>query len=340
MDRPKTLPIIILMLVLAGFFIWAMLPKDDLTKTISEKLSTDKEKADVIFQDATLSEIYDGVKYWELLARTAVINKTTGLAKMSAVDGLFFDKGKPAIKFLAPSATWYINKNEIQLVTPIGYDIRSEMFIKEQLEKVTDRSKIYSLFHLPSIKPKISEGFWFQAKNLSWKLATKKLLCTGAISLTKGNAVINAERLEADVGMEKVLLTGNPKAEIETVSGKIVTTAREFLVDSGINTIIANNDVTIKKGTSRIITGKSVYDQKKGSISLFGDVQITDQQITAFSKSASYDVNSSKVVLMGKAKAKRGENEIYGEKMTIYLGKNKIVVEGRTKVKIKEAEIK
>ena len=325
MDRPKILLVSIFMLVLAGFFIWAMLPKDDLTKTISERLSNDKERADVIFQDATLAEIYDGIKYWELLARTAVINKSTGLAKMSAVDGLFFDKGKPAIKFLAPSATWYINKNEIHLLTPIGYDIKSEKYIKEELAKVSDQSKVYSIFHLPGIKPKTSEGYWFQARNLSWDLATKKLLCTGAISLTKGNAVIYAERLEADVGMEKVLLTGNPKAEIVIEGGKIVTTAKEFLVDSSIDTIIANNGVTIKKGALQILTGKSVYDQRKGSIALSGDVQITDQQITAFSKSASYDINSSKVVLIGKAKAKRGENEIYGEKMTIYLGKNKIV---------------
>lgn len=340
MDRLKSLITVLLASIIVGFFIWAVLPRDDFNKNISEQLKDEKFKADVIFKEATLAEIYDGIKYWELVARSSSINKSIGVAKLSSVNGLFYDKGRPTIKFLAPSAIWYINKNEIYLNDPIGYDIKSENVINEELKKVKDLSQLNSVFHLPDRRTKGLDGYWFQAKNLNWKLSTKKLLCTGAISLTKGNAIISADRLEGDVGLEKVLLTGNPSAEITSNGEKIVTSAKEFLVDSRSDIIVADRDVKISRGASQITASRSVYDQKDDIAQLAGDVNIADNQIIAFAKSANYDVKNAKIVLIGKAKAKRAENEVYGDKMTILIGRNKILVEGRTKVRVKESELK
>ncbi len=126
MDRRKYILTAIFVIVLIGFFVWALLPKDNFSDKISETLKKDKQKADVVFKDATFSEVYDGVKYWELIAKTAVINQSLGMANLSVVDGLFFDKGHPTIKFLAPSAIWQINKNDILLNDPIGYDVKFE----------------------------------------------------------------------------------------------------------------------------------------------------------------------------------------------------------------------
>lgn len=339
MDRNKPLIVSLIILIILGFFVWAMLPKDDFGKKISEQLKHDRSKADVIFKVATLAEIYDGIKYWELVAKTSVVNKSTGLAKMSDVDGIFYDNGRPTMKFIAPSATWYINKNEISLVTPIGYDIKSEGIIKAELEKVKDRSQIYSIFHLPEFKLKSTEGYWFQAKNLNWKLATKKLLCSGAISLTKGNAVINAELLEADVRLDKVKLTGNPTGEISTNGGNIMLTADEFLIDSATDIIIADKNVTISKDKARIKAGRATFNQRAGTITLRDGVNIKEDQLAASSRTAVYDLDNSKVLLSSEAKAKRSGNEVSGDRMTIYLGRNKIVVEGNTRTKVKEAEI-
>jgi lipopolysaccharide transport protein LptA len=274
------------------------------------------------------------------MAKTSTINKSLGISDLKDVDGLFFDKGRPTIKFLAPTAQWYMSKNEIILNSPIGYDVKSEKIIKEELAKVKDLSRLYSIFHLPFRQGKTYEGYWFEAKKLNWKLSTKKLLCTGAISLTKGDIIINSEKLEADVGMEKVSLTGHPSAEMLSNGEIIIITADRFLVDSFSDIIIAENNVTITRSGSKITTSKSVYNQKDNIIELSGDVYLTDNKITAFAKAASYDVKMSKLVLKEKAKAKRGGNELFGERITVFLGQNKIIIEGRTKAKIKEMEVK
>jgi lipopolysaccharide transport protein LptA len=339
MDRRKQILTALFVLIVFGFFVWALLPKDNLSDKISETLKTDKQKADVIFKDATLSEVYDGIKYWELIAKNAVINQSIGVADLSVVDGLFFDKGRPTIKFLAPSAIWQMQKNEILLNDPIGYDVKFEKFIKEALSKTKDLSKLRSVFHLPEKAGEKFEGFWFSAKNLNWKLSTKKLICTGAISLTKGDAVIDSEKLDADVGLQKVLLTGHPSGNIFNDSRKIKITADRFMVDSYQDEITADQNVVIIRNGSKIAATKAVYDQKQGIFNLYGDVFLTDGQITAYSKNATYDTKSNKIVLTEGAKAKRASNEVYGDKISILLGQNKILIEGRTKAKIKEKEI-
>jgi len=340
MNRTKNYVTFFVILIMIGFFVWAILPKDDFSKKVSETLKKEQEKADVLFKDATLAEIYDGVKYWELIAKSATINKSTGVADLSNVDGVFFDKGRPTMKFIAPSAVWHIDKNEIRLKNPIGYDSRSEKLIKTELAKVNDLSKLYSLFYLPESSTSKFEGYWFFAKNLNWKLATKKLLCTGSISLTKGNVKIFAEKLESDVGLNKVVLTGNPRAEVKSDSTKINTSAKMFYVDSSSDIILADQNVVITRDKAKIRTSRSNYNPKKRLMELRGDVYITDGPLTAYSRTAYYDIKASTVILTDKAKAKRGGNEVYGQKITILLGQNKIIVEGRSKAKIKEAEIK
>jgi len=339
MDKFKTTITTLIVMVMIGFFVWALLPKDNFSDKISEKLNKEKEKADVIFKDATLAEVYDGIKYWELIAKNALINKSIGKADLFVVDGLFFDKGKPTIKFLAPSAIWKINMNEIFLSNPIGYDIKYEKTIKDELAKVRDIAKLRSVFHLPTRIGEKYEGYWFSAKNLNWKLSTKRLICSGAISLTKGNIVIDAEKLEADVGLEKVLLTGKPSGDLFTDSKKINIVADTFFVDSSKNVIIADQNVIITRNGTKITTTKAVYDQKQSVIELFGDVFLTDGKIKAYSKNASYDTNNNKITLMEKAKAIRDGNAVFGDKMTVLLGQNKVIIQGRTKATINEKEL-
>ena len=340
MDKLKSLIILFICLILVGFFMWAMLPRDDYTKKVSEKLKSEKKKADVIFKDATLAEVYEGIKYWELVAKSSVINNSIGKADLTIVDGLFFEKGKPTIKFLAPTAVWHIKKNDILLNDPIGFDIKYENIVRSELAKVNDITRLRSVFHLPGKVGNKYEGYWFAAKNLNWRLSTKKLICTGSITLTKGDILINSEKLMADVGLENVVLTGHPSGEIYSDSRKVDISADRFLVDSYKDIITADQNVVITRNGSRITATKAVYDQKAGIIVLSGDVFLTDGTIKAYSKNASYDINSNRISLLDKAKANRDGNEVYGEKMTILLGQNKIMIEGRAKAKIKESELR
>ncbi len=339
MDKLKTLLTAFAFALIAGFFVWAMLPRDNFSDKISEQINKDKEKADVIFKDATLSEIYDGVKYWELVSNTSVVNKSTGISNLSDVDGLFFSSGKPAIKFLAPSAVWLMDKNEIQLVDPIGYDVKMEKRVKAELAKVKDIKKLYSVFHLPEKAGEAFDGYWFQSKRLHWTLSTKKLICEGSIYLTKGDVVVKAEKLEADVGMENVILTGNPSAKILTDGESINITANKFIIESSTDRIFADSNVKMINGGSRISSSNAIYDQRTASIALTGDVFLTDSKIQAFSKLANYDIRGKKVVLNEKAKAKRDGNEVYGDKMTVFLGQNRIVINGKTKANIQKMDI-
>ncbi len=340
MDKLKNLITALIALVMIGFFVWALMPKDDFSDKITEKLKKENQKADVVFKDATLAEVYDGIKYWELVAKSSVINRSIGTADLSVVDGLFFDKGRPTIKFLAPSAVWRINKNEIYLSNPIGYDIKYEKIIKNELAKVKDIARLHSVFHLPERIGEKYEGYWFSAKNLNWSLSTKKLFCSGAISLTKGDMVINAEKLEADVGLKKVILTGHPSGEIFSDGKKIIIIADSFFVDSYQDMIIADRNVLIKRNGAKITATKAAYDQQKAVVQLNGDVFLTDGQITAFSKNASYDTRNNRITLTEKAKAVRSGNEVYGDSILVLLGQNKIIIKGRTKAKIKETELK
>jgi lipopolysaccharide transport protein LptA len=256
------------------------------------------------------------------------------------VDGLFFDKGRPTIKFLAPTAVWRINKNEIYLSNPIGYDIKFEKIIKDELAKVKDITRLHSVFHLPEKIGEKYEGYWFSAKNLNWSLSTKKLFCSGAITLTKGDMVINAENLEADVGLKNVILTGHPSGEIFADGKKIIILADSFFVDSYKDMITADRNVIITRNGSRITATRAAYDQRQGVVRLYGNIFLTDGQITASSKNASYDTKNNRITLTEEAKAKRGGNEVYGDSILVLLGQNKIIIKGRTKAKIKETEIK
>jgi lipopolysaccharide transport protein LptA len=340
MERSKTIIYSAVLLIILSFFIWAILPKEDYNKKVNELLKNESIKADITFKDATYAEIYDGVKYWELVAKTSLINKTTGIANLFEVNGLFYDNGLPTIKFIAPRAVWHMNNNEINLTDPIGYDVRNEKIVKNQIEVARKSAKGASIFHLPDINKKNFDGYWFTAKNLNWKLATKKLLCDGNISLTKGNVTITSQHLAADVGLEKVLLTGSPSAEMITSGERTVTKAQEIFVDSSTDILTASTSVEITNSTAKINSDKYIFDQNTDIITFPSEIYVVDGLVNAYAGAASYNVKNKKISLIGKAKAKRGDNELFGEKMTLMLGENKIMVEGRTKAKVKESEIR
>ncbi len=340
MERSKEIIIGLIVLVIFGFFIWALLPKDDFNGKVSKTLENEKQKADVIFNDSTLAEVYDGVKYWELVSKNSVINKSQDTSALTDVNGLFYDKGKPTLKFLAPSAVWHMNANEIYLNDPIGYDIKFENTIKDKLKAMKGSKDLRSIFHLPAKLGNKYEGYWFSAKNLNWKLATKKLVCNGSITLTKGDLLINSEKLEADVGLEKALLTGHPSGDIYSDGKAIHISAESFFIDSSKDIVNAEKNVIIARKGSKITCSKAVYDQRNDTITLSGDVFLTDDKISAYSKNASYDTLNNKVILLEKAKAVRDKNEVYGDKITVLLGQNKIIIQGHSRASVKGIEEK
>ena len=194
---------------IGGLFYWALFsPKEDVSKRIYKTLQEQEKRADLSFKDVTFEEVVAGVKYWQLKAKSAMVNKSTGIATLKDSRGDFFKKGKPVLRFRSPAALWDMKKKEILLDKPLGYDVKLERKITDLLKTLT-KSR-FSIFNLPKIY-KTGFGYWFQAKNLSWKLADERLLCTGGIVLNKGEVTGYSEKLEGDVALESILLRGDPK---------------------------------------------------------------------------------------------------------------------------------
>jgi len=329
--------------VILGFFFWAIYsPKNDIHEVIARKLESESTKSDVAFNIVTFSEVSDGIKYWQLNAASSTINKTTGIAYLSIVDGVFYRDGQPTLKFLAPKAVWQMNKKEISLIEPFGYDVRSEQELKEEIKKIGGVKRLFSYFSLPSEKPESkSKGYWFKSKRLEWKLSTKKLYCEGGIMLTKGDITIKAKNLEADTGLEKVMLTGETSAMLysEKDRSRINITATSFLVDSKIDMVYAYDNVGIKSKSASIYSINAIYDQKDKKIALIEGVILSSKDINAWSDFATYSLSDYIAELSGNARATKGESELQGEKIIVLTEEGRLFVLGRSKAKIHESEI-
>jgi lipopolysaccharide transport protein LptA len=329
--------LIIFLIFIASIFYWAIYaPKPDVSERIYKTLKEQEKTADLAFKDVTFEEIVAGVKYWQLKAQSAMVNKDSGIATLKTANGTFFKKGQPVLRFKSPAALWDMKKKEILLDKPLGYDIKLERTISA-LIKTLEKSR-FSIFNLPEVYKK-EGGYWFQSNNLSWKLEDQKLLCTGGIILNKGDLTGYAQQLEGDVELERILLKGNPKIVIfPNDLSPITVEASVFEVISAQDTIIARGnpkifwqDSTVKSDTLKYLQGKKVLE-------LTGNVSINYNDIQAWSNNASYFTETREIVLVDNAKALQGTNELSGDKIMLSLLEKKLSVIGRGKVVITKEE--
>ena len=168
---------------LVGSFVWALFfaeknPMESLLKETKEREKT----SDSQFHDVTFSEVVEGVKYWELVAKTATVNQFYGRTKLNKVNGRFFDNDEPALKFDAPYAIWNMKQKAVQMEKVKGVSLSLE---KEAILK---------------------------SKEVIWKLEDKKIQPQKGVTIESGNITFHGETLTGDVGLRKIVLTGKPKA--------------------------------------------------------------------------------------------------------------------------------
>jgi len=345
LDTLKRISISIFLLILVAFFVWSIfIPKGDLGKEIGETLKAQRQRADLFFRGVTFAEIVNGIKYWEIKAQSSDLNKTTKIATMKIVDGTFFKKGEKSLKILAPAATWKMKEKEIYLVNPLGYDAKYEREFKRKTKEIETLKSDVSEFNISNSYELTKEiGYWFKAKNLTWKLATKKIFCEKGVRLTKGDITAFSERLEGDVGLEHIVLTGNPKANIEQAE-RMTLLATKFEIDSKSDIMYALGNVKFVReseveGDATIVSNAASYNQRENVIEASGNVKIYFKDIQASSNLATYFVSQKKITLMGDARASRGGDELRGEKIHIFLEENRIDVEGDTKIFIPKSVI-
>ena len=325
-------------LFLAWIFYWAIFAeKQDISEKIEETLKEQEKVADLAFKDVSFEEIAEGTKYWQLKAAKASINKSTELASLRKVKGTFFKKGEAVLKFISPAALWQMKDKEILLDHAIGYDVSLEKKISALMKN--KKNLLNTIFNLPK-QYKNGEGYWFEAKNLNWKLATQKLLCSGGIVLNKGEVVGIARQLEADVALEKIKLFGSPKV---TISPPKLSPAT---IEAEVFEVVSSQDLIVAKGSPRLVWNEAQviaqeiqYIQRKEQISFTDGVKITYRDIEAIGNSAIYETANEKIILTGKAKASQADNTLTGEKVQVSLRDNKISVIGQGKVIISEEEL-
>lgn len=338
MNLIKRIASVIFIVLILMLFVWALyLPKKEATETVSEVLKTQKERLDLYFQGVTFQETVNGIKYWELKAKTSSMNRDTGIANLNSARGTFFESGKPALKFIAPKAVWDMNKKEIELIDPLGYDVKSERNINKFLRAYKSK-KGYSIFRLPALFKKRGEGYLFKAQNLNWKLSTKKILCSEGIWLTKGEVTGIARELSADVALEKVVLSGSPKIFI---NNQDITTieAERFEVDSLQDIISAKNNVTLSTDDIHLVADDVKYLQKYRLLQLKGNIRINYKGAHATSNLANYHMDRQIIEMTEDPSLKQAGSILKGEKIIVSLKDKQFRVIGKTKTIIPEKEL-
>lgn len=293
----------IMLALLAGIFAWAVfIPKESVTEKINKTLEQQKKKADMFMKGVTFSEIVDGIKYWEIKSITSEINKNSGVATLNEINGTFFKDGKPSMKFVSPRVIWDMNRKEIKIETPLGYD----------------------------------NVFKFETPYLNWSLSTKKLSTDREVVFEGNNAVINGTGLLADAGLETMILKGEPRAKIRQEDEVLEIGAKIFEVNGKTGSILASGEAKASRGDLFMRSQTLFYNKQKSEASAAGSVRITFKDIRARSDRADYDIKKDLIVLQGSARAIRLDNELTGDKLIIDLKNNKIMIKGRTKVVVDE----
>jgi lipopolysaccharide transport protein LptA len=265
------------------------------------------------------------------------LNKDTQISSLESVNGVFFDKGRPTIKFIAPQAHWYMAKKEIHIKEAIGFDEKSEGRLEELKARAAKNNN--STFNLPIRQKERGQGYFFSAKNLSWSLKDRKLTCRGGIWLTKGDISGSGKELIGDVGLENVILRGDPK--IFVTNDEIITIeAREFFVNSISDTLKAVGGVSMNSENVMILSDEILFRQREHVMELAGKVSVSYHDIRAISEKAYYDLTQQIVYLSGNAKLLQGKSRISGDEVIVSIKEKTFKVKGRSKAIISEEEVK
>lgn len=338
MEFLKKLSFFLLVIGILGLFVWALyVPKQDIAQNlIDSTLKEQKNRSDLFYKGVTFQEVENGVKFWEIKAKTSSINNSTKIASLEGTNGTFFQKGKPVLTFIAPSALWQMDKKQIDIYRAIGYDANSD---KASIDSIINKSKdMPTYFELPAKYKGKGRGFFFKAENLSWDINDKNLFCKNGLWLQKGNISGMAKTLKGDVALEKVIISGNPIMYISN-GYPAQLQAEQFLVDSKKNELSAKNGVTLTANKIVLKTAQAVFDQDKNIIHLSGGVTATYKNYRTTSQNAEYNVYQEKITLKTKAKLIRGKVELTGDKVAVNVKNRSFSISGKSKIVVPDEEM-
>lgn len=323
-------------LFILALFVWALyLPKQDISAFVSETIKEQKQQFDLFYRGVTLQEISNGVKYWEIKAVTSTINETAGTASLETTEGTFFEKGEPVLRFKAPLALWRMERKQIVLFNPVGYDAKTD---KGTLQKILMPDKP-NYFRIPSGRKGLSGEFYFRSQKLSWDMKSQMILCEEGLWLEKGDISGMARRLKADVGMKNVTISGSPRVYIANDIPAVIE-AESFVIDSVEDVMEARNGVRMTSNEIMVNSSAAAYRQAEGMLILSGGVTAVHSDFSARGDSAEYKVKEQKMTITGNCSLRHGSSVLTGENIEVDMKSRRMAIKGRTRIVIPEEELK
>ncbi len=295
----------LILFLVAWMFYWALfIPKESLSGRITRELERQSAKLDLFMRGVVFSEIVDGKKYWEIKALTSQINKDTGQALLSDVNGTFFSSDVPSLSFTAPSVVWDMKGKEIKIDRPKGSD----------------------------------GNYRFTVPDLSWSLGRDSFWTDGAVILEGNNGSVRGKGLYGSPGKSGMTVKGSPVAVFSKGRTRLDLRADSFSFNAS-GDITADGSCEASMDDLSVTADRMKYSKSRMEISALGKVAVRYHDIKASSDRAVFSVGGSTVMLSGRASALRQGSSMKAGRLKIDMKNNRIVMEERTEVFVEEGDL-
>jgi LPS export ABC transporter protein LptC len=124
-----------------------------------------------------------GRKQWDIHAQTVLVDGAVGTANLNGVEGTYFQTGTPSVTFTAPRGIFYFNSRNITLTG--------------------------------GVHARATSGRTLDADVVHWFPKIHQIEATGSVVLRQKGLTVRADRLVADVSLQKTTLTGNIRVVAE-----------------------------------------------------------------------------------------------------------------------------
>ena len=124
----------------------------------------------------------EGRRQWELHAESAEANSASGTVVLTNVEGTYFQKGEPAIRFLAPRGTFFVATRNVTLEG--------------------------------RVRARAASGRTLEADVVKWFPRTQQVEASGHVMLRQKEMTVFADHLMADVALQRTRLQGNIRVTV------------------------------------------------------------------------------------------------------------------------------
>lgn len=124
----------------------------------------------------------EGRPQWDIRAEAVAVDGNTGTAAMTRIEGVYYQAGEPSVTFAAPRGTFHL---ATRTVTLSG-----------------------------GVRAQAASGRLLEAQTVQWSPRTWEIVASGGVVLRQEGMALRADRLVADVTLQRTRLSGNVRVTI------------------------------------------------------------------------------------------------------------------------------